>query len=72
MNNLENKWHTTSREKPAADTVVIGYWVGSDDTVFVGLCYLDDLGDWYLAEDGPGMKVTYRPPKYWIEDPIKR
>lgn len=71
MNDIENKWHTTSKEKPEADTVVIGYWTKGDET-FVGLCYVDELGEWYLADIGPCESVSYKQPKYWIEEPIKR
>ena len=38
----------------------------------VGLCYLDELGHWYLAQDEPGADAIYKQPKYWIEDPMKR
>lgn len=71
MNKLR-KWHSTRKEKPEADRIVIGYWVSPDDDVMVGLCYLDELGHWYLAQDEPGADAIYKQPKYWIEDPIKR
>lgn len=38
-----SKWHSTQKDKPATEQVVVGYWVIADDETFVGLCYLDDL-----------------------------
>ncbi len=68
---MTQKWHSSRKEKPEADTVVIGYWVDADDNTMVALCYLDSLGHGYLAQDEPGADASFHQPKYWIEDPIK-
>lgn len=66
-----SKWHSTQKDKPATEQVVVGYWVIADDETFVGLCYLDDLGHWYLAQDESGASTPTLMPEYWIERPNK-
>ena len=67
---MERLWHSTRKMKPPVDQVVVGCWIDADDVMFVSLCFLDDKGHWYLAQDGlDAWDERYKMPKCWIERP---
>lgn len=68
---MTTKWHSTRKEKPEADRVVVGFWIDADDEMTACLCYRDKDGSWYSAEVNAYAQNQLLQPKYWIEVPVK-